>query len=416
LAFNIDRLETWDGTTMAYRWPAGTAFKRIVLDVEDRLCPVCGRFMHVCDHRYHHLWTLAGPTQVVNRLVRCPDPTCNSRGRTFSPEAELSISMPRWCLGWDVLCWLGHRRFARHWSVPQLRAELQDTYHIRLSDDALASYLGRYQTMLAARQQDPERLADDYREIASLVLTIDGLQPEKGHETLYVVRELRRKRVWFAEPLLSSATQEVQRVIVLARQWAERLAKPVGVWMSDKQDAFVQAIGTEFPNTPHRYCQNHFLRDVAKPVLELDSQTKVKMRRKVRGLRTIERRVLEDRRRTAALGPSPAPGPLQADETLRVALPEATAPEAWARHDLGAGQTANALDTTAGAVMGPPDVADEAGEVVLGYCAAVRGILNDDQGGPLHPPGLRMSEALQEVRASLDRNLEAKKGGVQRRC
>jgi hypothetical protein len=56
--------------------------------------------------------------------------------------------------------------------------------------------------MLAARQQDPERLADDYRDIASLVLTIDGLQPEKGHETLYVVRELRRKRVWFAEPLL----------------------------------------------------------------------------------------------------------------------------------------------------------------------------------------------------------------------
>jgi len=283
-----------------------------------------------------------------------------------------------------------------------------------LSDDALASSLGRYQTMLAARQQDPERLADDYRDSASLVLTIDGLQPEKGHETFYVVRELRRKRVWFAEPLLSSATPEVQRVIVLARQWAERLAKPVGGWMSDKQEAFVQAIGTEFPNTPHRYGQNHLLRDVAKPVLELDSQTKVKMRRKVRGLRTIERRVLEDRRRTAALEPSP--GPLQADETPRVALPEATAPEACARNDLGAGQTANALDTTAWAVMGPPDVEDEAGEVVLGYCAAVRGMLNDDQGGPLHPPGVRMSEALQEVRASLDRNLDAQKGGVPRRC
>ena len=353
---------------------------------------------------------------MVNRLVRCPDPTCDSRGQTFSPAAELSISMPRWCMGWDVLCWLGHRRFARHWSVPQLRAELQDTYTIRLSDDAIASYLGRYQTMLAARQQDPERLADDYRDIASLVLTIDGLQPEKGHETLYVVRELRRKRVWFAEPLLSSATQEVQRVIALARQWAERLAKPVGVWMSDKQDAFVQAIAMEFPHTPHRYCQNHFLRDVAKPVLELDSQAKVKMRRKVRGLRTIERRVLEDRRHTAALEPSPAPGPPQADETPRVDISAATAPAACVRSDLDTGQTANTLDTAAWAVTGAPEVKDEAGEVVLGYCAAVRGILNDDQGGPLHPPGVRMSEALQEVRESLARNLDAQKGGVRRRC
>src|SRR5207245_11212008 len=174
--------------------------------------------------------------------------------------------------------------------------------------------------MLAARQQDPERLADDYRDIASLVLTIEGLQPEKGHETLDVVRELRRKRVWCAEPLLSSATEEVQRVIALARQWAERLAKPVGVWMSDKQDAFVPAIGTEFPTTPHRYCHNHFLRDVAKPVLELDSPAKVTMRHKVRGLRTIERRVLEERRHTAALEPSPCPGPSHADETPCVAL------------------------------------------------------------------------------------------------
>ena len=81
---------------MAYRWPAGTTFKRIVLAVEDRSCPVCDRYMHVCDHRYHALWTFEGPTQVVNRLVRCPDASCESRGRTFSPEAELSLSMPRW--------------------------------------------------------------------------------------------------------------------------------------------------------------------------------------------------------------------------------------------------------------------------------------------------------------------------------
>ncbi len=97
---------------MAYRWPAGTVFNRMTLDVE-------------------------GATQVINRLVRCPDPSCESRGRTFSPEAELSISMPRWCLGWDVFCWLGQRRFARHWSVPQLRLELHDTHRIRYRKKAM---------------------------------------------------------------------------------------------------------------------------------------------------------------------------------------------------------------------------------------------------------------------------------------
>jgi hypothetical protein len=313
-------------------------------------------------------------------------------------------------MGWDVFCWLGYRRFARHWSVPQLCAELRDTHQIRLSDDAIEHYMSLYQTMLAARQQDPEQLRDAYRDITSLVLTIDGLQPEKGHETLYVVRELMSKRVWFAEPLLSSATQEVHRLLVLARQWVERLDKPVRVWMSDKQEAFVTAIATEFPGTPHRYCQNHFLRDVAKPVLDMDSHAKVKMRHKVRDLRAIERRVLEARRHTVTPEPT---AQYETPKTAGVALadsPEADTPPSEAApvpcgsSDLG----------LAGA--GEPDVGDEVGEVVLGYCAAVRGILNDGQGGPLHPPGLRMSEALQDVRDSLDRNLEAKKGGLQSRC
>ena len=56
---------------------------------------------------------------------------------------------------------------------------------------------------------------------------------------------------------------------------------------------------------------------------------------------------------------------------------------------------------------------DSPSAVVLTYCTAVRGILNDDQGGPLDPPGLRMSDALNEVRDSIQRNLGAKKGASQ---
>jgi len=160
-----------------------------------------------------------------------------------------------------------------------------------LSDDAIEHYLHRYQQMLAARQQDPPQLAAAYTDVDAVILAIDGLQPEKGHETLYVVRELTQKRVWFAEALLSSATAEVQQLLARARRWAEHLGTPVHLWMSDKQHAFVRGIAAEFPGVPHRYCANHFLRDTAKPVLEADSRAKVQMRRKVRGLRAIEREV-----------------------------------------------------------------------------------------------------------------------------
>jgi hypothetical protein len=140
---------------------------------------------------------------------------------------------------------------------------------------------------------------------------------------------------------------------------------------------------------PHRSCANHFLRDVAKPVLDADSHAKVQMRKKVRGLRSIEQAVLQ---RRASPGGEPS-----ADENASAeaeAIPgEAVSPDDPASKTPGE---------------------DAVGGVVLDYCTAVRGILNNDQGGPLHPSGLQMAEALKEVEASIQRDLDEKKGGSPR--
>jgi hypothetical protein len=368
---------------MAYQWPADTDFSPWELDVLDRNCPACGRMMHICDHRYRRFHTLDGPVQLICKLNHCPDPTCPGHARTKSPELEITLALPQMAIGWDVFCWIGHRRCSRHMAISLIRSELLDDYDIKLSEDAIDRYIRRYQIMLAARQQDAESLRREYESVAEIILCIDGLQPEKGHETLYVVRELTRKRVWFAEPLISATEDEVRRLIQKAREWAQSLGRPVGLWMSDKQEAFIKGIAAEFPEVPHRYCDNHFLRDLAKPVLEADSHAKVQMRKKVRGLRVIEQAVLARPKARTKDGLAPE-------------VPEATGTATMAGADLS------------------PAVVEPAGSVVLDYCAAVRGILNDDQGGPLHPPGLRMAEALGEVRESIQRNLDAKRGGSRR--
>jgi hypothetical protein len=360
---------------MARRLPKDLVWTEVVLVHEELFCSTCGARMHVKRHRRRRVYTLNGPVCYVAPMMHCLQSACPNHGRTLGPERELTLALPRWLIGWDVFCWLGHRRFARHWSVPQLRAELMDSYAIELSEDAIEDYLQRYQCMLAARQQDFALLQEEYAKTRKVVLSIDGLQPEKGHETLYVVRELGHQRVWFAQPLLSSAADEIRPLIMQAKEWADGLGCRVQRWMSDKQDAFVKTIASVCPGVPHRYCSNHFLRDLAKPVLELDSHAKVKMRGKIRGLRGIEREVLRKQAPTRAS---------QGKVRGRSVLLAATAP-----HGL---------------------------DVVLDYCAAVRGILNDSQGGPLRPPGLRMSQALGDVRQSLRRNQRLKKGGAPKHC
>src|ERR1019366_2899314 len=344
----MNRPTAWRGGRMPYHWPAETDFALWELDVLDRDCPVCGRMMYVCDHRYRRVLTLEGPVELVCKLNHCPDLACAGHAKTKSPELEVTIALPKWAIGWDVLCWIGHRRCSRHWSIPQIQGELKDDYGIQVSEDPLARYIRHYQRMLAARQEDPAALRQQYAAVDQIILSIDGLQPEKGHETLYVVRELTQTRVWFAEPLISATADEVRRLIAKAKAWAEALLKPVALWLSDRQDAFVTGIAAEFPEVPHRYCANHFMRDIAKPVLEADSHAKVQMRKKVRGLRKIEQALLKEQ--SVAASPNTEP---QADAPAPVA---ATAPSS---------------------------AAESASNVVLEYCAAVRGILNDDQGGPL---------------------------------
>jgi hypothetical protein len=372
------------------RWEPGIEFRKVVLepDWEDRPCVHCGKFTHIYEHRDRRLYLLTGATHLVSKIAHCMDKACPGHQKVVESAAEMSLAPPFWTIGWDVFTWMGHRRFARHWSVPQLRAELADSYGIAVSPDLIEDYLKRYQAIVAARESAPESLADAYRKVKDLVLTIDGLQPEKGHETLYVVRELRLKRVWFATPLLSSSASEVKSVIEQAAAWAKRLDKPVRLWISDKQQAFVTGIAEVFPGVAHRYCNNHFLRDLAKPVLERDSRAKVQMRRKVRGLRQVERHILDERRKDES---SSTPS-VDAVQQQQPPLSTSAAPSAG----MGTGT----------------DVArSEAQDVVLAYAATIRGILNDDQGGPLDPPGLRMAEALGEVRASLQRCVEGEKKG-----
>ncbi len=343
--------------------------QEIVLVRKDRACPGCGTKMHVRCRRTRNIQTLQGPVRLIVKLVQCRNEACGEV-TTFVPEQEAEYALPRWGIGWDVFCWIGQRRFSRHWSVPQIRHELADSYEILLSDDAIEDHIALYQNMVAARHQDLGEMEQAYRGSSDVVLTIDGLQPEKGHETLYVVREVTRDRVWFAEPLLSGATDELRKLFVRAKQLAEKLNLNVVLWMSDKQDAFLKCIAQEFSGVPHRYCANHFFRDLAKPVLDMDSTAKKRMRGKIRGLRALERIVLEAQ---------------QAGASTRA-------------------PSSNDRNRTS-------SLTDDSGKVVLDYCSIVRGILNDNHGGPYHPAGLRMLEALADVQESLERVVSSGKVG-----
>ena len=68
--------------------------------------------------------------------------------KTKSLELEITIAPLKLAIGWEVLCWIGHRRCSRHWSITQIQAEFMDACAIKLSADAIVDHIQRSQVML----------------------------------------------------------------------------------------------------------------------------------------------------------------------------------------------------------------------------------------------------------------------------
>src|SRR5262249_62295227 len=124
----------------------------------------------------------------------------------------------------------------------------------------------------------------------------------------------------------------------------------------------------------------------------------------------------------AAAPESPPPPAPPQGAAMSTAAPPASAtpahaatPEPYAASAGGLLHTDRTLEAASVAPAEEPEIEDEAGEVGLGYYGAVRGIVTESAGGPLHPAGVRMGDALQEGGDSLDRDLEAEKRGRARR-
>jgi hypothetical protein len=123
-----------------------------------------------------------------------------------------------------------------------------------------------------------------------VILAIDGLQPDVGHEVLWVVRDCLSGEVLLAKSLLSARQQDLAGLLVAVRDAA---GVPVVGAVSDGQHSIRKAIAAALPGVPHQLCQFHYLREAARPIYEADRHAKKELKKKVREVRGIERSVEE---------------------------------------------------------------------------------------------------------------------------
>jgi hypothetical protein len=325
------------------RAAAVTPERERVLTPERERCPGCGQRLWIAYTKQRQVVRLDGVWRLTLRVRRCHNQACALYHQPYVPEEIGAWVLPQAEFGLDIIALVGHLRYREQRSVPQIHRALQER-GVQIAERSVTMLLHRYEELVALRLGDARRLRERLAEQGGVILAIDGLQPDVGHEVLWVLRDVRSGEVLLARSLLSATEGDLAPLLeevcdALAGPRPEEAIPILGV-ISDGQHSLRKAVARALPAVPHQLCQFHYLREAARPIFEADRHAKKELKKRVRGVRPIERE-LEGR-------------------------------------------------------------TDAQAEAVRGYCLAIRSALTDDGRPPLAASGLTLKSRLEAVATSLE--------------
>lgn len=248
-------------------------------------CWGCGGSLWVAYHNHRTVHRLDGLVRLRLPVRRCQNPTCTHYHRPYRPEAEGAYALPHGEFGLDVIAHVGALRYGQHRSVPEIHQDLV-ARGVRIAERSVTEQLRRYEELVALRLADSTRLAARLQEQGHVILALDGLQPDVGHEVLWVLRDCLSGEILLARSLLSATEEAIAALLTEVRT---ALPVPIRGVMSDGQHPIRRAVARVLPGVPHQLCQFHYLREAAKPIYAADRHAKTQLKKQVRGVRPIER-------------------------------------------------------------------------------------------------------------------------------
>jgi hypothetical protein len=246
-------------------------------------CPECQRRLRrAVTLTERTVITLAEVIKLVHAGYRCPDAQCAGHRRTYRSVRADALALPWFTYGLDIVLLVGRLRLREHQTVDEIHQELLkrlEPLGVKIARREILYLFEAYCTLLRASSEakdDVEWLAQVEKH-GGIIVSVDGIQPEKGNETVYLVRDALTGRVLSAENVTSSETAVMKALLapVVALE-----VKVLGT-ISDAQESELLAVEELWPNVPHQVCQFHVLRDASQPAFEADKQVKTAMRKRL---------------------------------------------------------------------------------------------------------------------------------------
>jgi hypothetical protein len=226
--------------------------------------------------------TLHGVVKVVHAGYRCTNPKCRAQKRTYRSVAADALALPGFTFGLDIVILAGKLHFGKHQTVDEVHAEILQQLAplgVSISRREITYLFDAFSTLLRAASDlkgDKEWISEVEKN-GGIIVSIDGIKPDQGNETIYIVRDALTGRLLTAENVIENSTERIKQILAPIVS----LSVPVLGTMSDAQLAEIQALLQLWPAAPHQTCQFHALRDAGKWALAEDRKVKKEIRKKL---------------------------------------------------------------------------------------------------------------------------------------
>ncbi|MBO0781797.1 MAG: hypothetical protein J2P37_23515 [Ktedonobacteraceae bacterium] len=115
------------------------------------------------------------------------------------------------------------------------------------------------------------------------ILALDELQPDVGHEVLWVLRDCCSGEVLVARSLLGAMEKDLVPLLEEAASIGQQLEIPLKEVISDGQRSIRNAVASALPGIPYQLCHFHYLREAAKPISDADRHAKKELKNRYAG-------------------------------------------------------------------------------------------------------------------------------------
>ena len=233
---------------MARKTLVPKANREVVLKCIHQNCVSCGQKMWSDYDNFRTIRTLEGVVRLTLKVRRCPNRECENYHQVYRPESEGRWALPDHELGLDVIAYAGSLRYQEHRSVPQIHRALRNK-GVNICQRSVSNVLDRYDELISVSVTDGNRIEKLLGSQTQVILAIDGLQPQVGHEVLWVIRDCISESILLARSLLSSRGEDISKMLC---EVVAALPQTITAIVSDGQLSIRNAVASALPGTPHQ--------------------------------------------------------------------------------------------------------------------------------------------------------------------